>query len=98
MIFRSCARHVQGYKTMKKIFIFSIMLAMATSVMVLANSNKEVSCVHNHEAFATHMTLQGKRCTGSVGCSCSGFSPITNGEVWQQAYCKNCGHKKSCHK
>ena len=98
MIFRSCARHVQGYNTMKKIFIFSIMLAMATSVMVLANSHKEVSCVHNHEAFATHMTLQGKHCTGSVGCSCSGFSPITDGDVWQQSYCKHCGHKKSCHK
>lgn len=36
--------------------------------------------------------------TGSVGCSCSMFSPITNGEVLQQAYCKHCGHKKSCHK
>ena len=82
----------------KMIFIFTVMIAMATSVTVLANSLKDDFCAHNHDAFTTHMTAQGKYCTGSVGCSCSGFSPITNGEVWQQSYCKYCGHKKSCHK
>ena len=43
-------------------------------------------------------TTKGKHCNGIVGCSCPGFSPITNAEVWKQEYCKHCGHKKSCHK
>lgn len=50
------------------------------------------------DGFHTHVAVQGTHCNGTVGCSCSGFSPITNGEVWQQAYCKHCGHKKSDHK
>ena len=88
-----------GLKTMKKkVFIFTVMIAIATSVTVLANSHRDDGCAHNHGVWDTHMTTQGKHCTGSVGCSCSGFSPITNGEVWQQSYCKHCGHKKNCHK
>ena len=84
---------------MKKIYyVFTVMAAMATSVTVLANSHKEDGGAHDHDVLATHVTVQGKHCTGSVGCSCTGFSPITNGEVWQQSYCKHCGHKKSCHK
>lgn len=81
---------------MKKIVLaFAVMIA---SVTVLANSYKNCCSTHNHNALTTHMAAQGKYCTGSVGCSCTGFSPITKGEVWQQAYCKHCGHKKSCHK
>lgn len=71
---------------------------MVGSVTVLSNSYKDSGCIHNHEILATHVAVQGKYCTGSVGCSCTGFSPITNGDVWQQAYCEHCGHKKSCHK
>lgn len=82
----------------KMIFVFAVMIAMVASVKVLANSYNENCCVHNHDAFTTQVTVQGKHCTGTVGCSCTGFSPITNGEVWQQSYCKHCGHKKSCHK
>ncbi len=46
----------------------------------------------------THVATQRKHCSGSVGCDCSGFSPITNGKEWQKSYCKHCGHKKSCHR
>lgn len=78
----------------KMFFVFTVMIAIATSVTVFANSHKEDYCVHNHDALAIHMITQGKHCTGSVGCSCTGFSPITNEDVWQQSYCKHCGHKK----
>ena len=27
---------------------------------------------------------EGKRCNGSVGCDCPGFSPITNGKEYQK--------------
>lgn len=99
IIIRSCARHISGYIIMKKMFFVSaIMIAMVGSVTVLANTHKDGGCVHSHAIFATHVAVQGRHCTGTVGCDCTGFSPITNGEVWQQAYCKHCGHKKSCHK
>lgn len=50
--------------------------------------------IHVH----TQATSQGKHCSGTVGCDCSGFSPISNGKEWQKSYCKHCGHAKSCHK
>lgn len=42
-------------------------------------------------------SFKGKNCTGSVGCSCSEFSPINSGKVYQKEYCKKCSHKKSSH-
>ena len=32
------------------------------------------------------------------GCDCSGFAPKTNGDEWEKAYCKRCGHHKRYHK
>lgn len=96
---RSCARHVSGYITMKKsIFVFAVLITMVASATVFANSHKDANRIHNHDVLTTHVAVQGKHCTGTVGCSCTGFSPITDGDVWQQAYCKHCRHKKSCHK
>ena len=45
----------------------------------------------------THICCEGKKCSGTVGCSCSGFSPITDGKEWQKSYCRKCGHHKSYH-
>lgn len=58
---------------------------------------------HNHVETAecvnpSDSECQGKHCSGTVGCSCSGFKPRTDGDVWQQAYCKNCGHHRKYHK
>ena len=68
--------------------------------VVYANGQSQTwVCPQSDSAYnRSNVTFRGKHCTGTVGCSCSGFSPITNGDVWQQAYCKHCGHKKSCHK
>lgn len=56
-------------------------------------------CPQNDIAYSrSDVSFRGKHCTGTVGCTCPGFSPITDGEVWQRAYCKHCGHKKSYHK
>ena len=77
---------------------FVLMMMAAVTVSVSANGHKE-SCVEQNELdVTTHVATQGTHCSGTVGCNCPGFSPITNGDVWQQAYCKHCGHKKSCHK
>ncbi len=53
---------------------------------------------HHHIVALSESPCEGTHCNGTVGCSCSGFDPITNGQVWQQAYCKHCGHKKSVHR
>ena len=44
------------------------------------------------------VSFKGKVCNGSVGCSCSGFKPITDGEEWEKAYCKKCSHHRNNHK
>lgn len=44
------------------------------------------------------VSFKGKNCDGTVGCSCPGFSPITDEEVYRQAYCKHCGHHRNYHK
>ncbi len=82
----------------KMIFGFVAFLAMATSISVLAEAHVDKSADCDHMGVSTHVTSQGSNCNGTVGCSCPGFSPITNGEVWQQAYCKHCGHHRRSHK
>lgn len=84
---------------MKTKHFFAVAAVAVVSVIGLCsftsqnNSNNEIA-----EEAHTHVYAQGARCNGTVGCGCSGFSPITNGDVWQQAYCKHCGHKRSVHK
>ena len=82
---------------MKKMMLVSAVV-MSLVVSVFANARHIESTGHIHHIEITHMTSQGTHCNGTVGCDCKGFSPITNGDVWQQAYCKHCGHKKSSHK
>ncbi len=85
---------------MKKpiIAIASIVILVASVITLCSFTSKSESVSVNPAEVHTHMTMEGKHCNGTVGCSCSGFSPITNGEVWQQSYCKHCGHHKRCHK
>lgn len=59
------------------------------------NAEKEIGMVSSTQ---THSSCQGKHCTYTVGCNCSGFSPKTNGEEWEKSYCKRCGHHKKYHK
>ena len=86
---------------MRKNIIFSVVvfLISTTTIVVLSsftsqveNTTEIVSTVH------THVSCQGKHCTYTVGCNCSGFSPKTNGNEWEISYCKRCGHHKKYHK
>lgn len=82
---------------MKKLIIgFALAMALVASVAVLASTHNDGCIRHNHETADLHM--EGKHCSGTVGCSCPGFKPITNQEVWKQSYCKHCGHHKNCHR
>ena len=79
---------------MKKILHVLITIVLATfSISIYSH---EDACHHN--VAHSESPCEGKHCNGTVGCDCSGFAPITNGEVWQQAYCRKCGHKKSVHR
>lgn len=91
--------NVLVHTIMKKMILgFTLISAMAMTVATFANSKENSDYIMSNYDLVTNVSMQGSHCTGTVGCSCSGFSPITDGEVWQQAYCKRCGHKKNCHK
>ena len=84
---------------MKKTMVgLVVVMAMVASASVFANEKNNTSSENLFGNQTTQIASQGAHCSGTVGCSCRGFAPITNGDVWQQAYCKNCGHKRSCHK
>ncbi len=79
-------------------------VALAAVVAGAAVSmNASSKSVDNHEIeacveYCVHTHASGKHCTYTVGCSCSGFSPITSGKEYEKAYCKKCGHHRSYHK
>lgn len=50
------------------------------------------------ESTGGDISFRGKACKYTMGCSCSGFSPITDGDEWQKSWCENCNHPKSSHK
>lgn len=82
----------------KTMIVFAVIMAMAASASVFANVKNNTSSEKLFSNQTTQIASQGAHCSGTVGCDCRGFAPITNGEVWQQAYCKYCGHKRSCHR
>ncbi len=81
---------------MKKI-ICAISALMVSAVVVIGlcsfTSKTEVK-----SDVCTEVSCQGKHCTYTVGCDCPGFAPITNGDVWEESYCKHCKHHKKYHK
>ena len=81
----------------KAVFCIVAAVAMIASVSALANSRHAESADHHHDC-TTHVHMEGKHCRGTVGCDCPGFKPITNGEVWKEAYCKHCGHGRGYHR
>ncbi len=99
ILIKSCARHEGVYGNMKSRLMVICAVVIPQVVSVVVKANHVDATVHaNHMGTTIHMTSQGTHCNGTVGCSCPGFSPITNGDVWQHSYCKYCNHKKSSHK
>lgn len=77
---------------------FFIVCAVVVLALIGIGAVMHVNATRSSEVENVTLGATGKNCTGSVGCDCKGFSPITNGKEWQKSYCKHCGHKKSCHK
>ncbi|MCD8296587.1 MAG: hypothetical protein LUC88_03345 [Prevotella sp.] len=83
---------------MKKTILCSVaMIALIAYTTFAKSFNNDYNTLNQHN-ITTHVCMQGQHCSGTVGCNCPGFSPITNGDVWQQSYCRHCGHKKSYHR
>lgn len=90
-----------GYRVMRKNTIYAIVaIVMSTTAIVgLSSFTSQVeSSIEAKSDVHTHVSCQGKHCTYTVGCDCSGFSPKTDGKEWEKSYCKRCGHHKKYHK
>ena len=79
------------------IFGLTVVMTMAVAVASFASVENEVKSGQTILPEPSHLATQGAHCRGTVGCSCPGFAPITNGDVWQQAYCRHCGHRRMYH-
>ena len=86
---------------MKKKIMFAVASVFLSTITVVALSSftsKSSNATESESTVHTHVSCQGKQCTYTVGCDCSGFSPKTNGKEWEKSYCKRCGHHKKYHK
>ena len=81
----------------KVVFGFVTMFAIAMTATVYAETTNSAEKHPNHDETC-EVGMTRNRCNGTVGCSCSGFAPITNGDVWQESYCRRCSHHKRYHK
>lgn len=75
-----------------------VFLVMGIWICYLAINSPSSSQEYDNDGGSYNVPFKGTHCSGTVGCSCPGFEPITNGDVWQESYCKHCNHKKSSHK
>lgn len=83
---------------MKKIIIAIVAIAVSGAAIVGFSSFAGQNDTETIIATTVHSHAQGKNCTATVGCDCSGFSPITDGKEYQKNYCKRCGHHKKYHR
>ena len=80
------------------IAITNIVVTTITIVGLSSFTSQSEKATEFKTTVHTHVSCQGKHCTYTVGCDCSGFSPKTNGKEWEKSYCKRCGHHKKYHK
>ncbi|MCM1372983.1 MAG: hypothetical protein NC113_07835 [Bacteroides sp.] len=84
---------------MKKVLVLVVVMSItAFALSSLVNASPLELSLEDDSEVAITVHSQGKYCSGTVGCNCSGFSPITNGEEWKKLYCRKCGHYKGYHK
>lgn len=83
---------------MRKTIIIVAILLCASIVVFWGYQKHQIMTLDKVATSAMEATSQGSHCNGTVGCSCPGFAPITDGDVWQQSYCKRCGHHRSNHR
>ena len=71
---------------------------MGIWICYLAINSPSPSQEYDNDGGVYNVSFKGRHCSGTVGCNCPGFESITNGDVWQESFCKHCSHKKSTHK
>lgn len=63
--------------------VASIFLSTITIVGLSSFTSQSNNATESESIVYTHVSCQGKHCTYTVGCDCSGFSPKTNGKEWE---------------
>ena len=86
----------QGIRKMKK-FLIILLSFVSIAIVSMAAVNIQSRLNKHQDIEEVHLSAQGKHCSGTVGCSCSGFKAKTDGKEWEKSYCKNCGHHKKYH-
>lgn len=83
---------------MKKNNYVKVVVVALVAVVTFSVGVINAKSINHTQSMNVQSSCQGAHCNGTVGCSCPGFVAKTNGDVWEQSYCKHCGHKKSSHK
>lgn len=77
---------------------FAVITVSSAAIIGLSSFiSKTDNAIEVNSNLHESTSSQGKHCTGTVGCDCSGFSAKT-GDVWEEAYCKKCDHHKKYHR
>lgn len=82
---------------MKRKKIIITVCAVVVLAIAGVGTVMHVNATKSSEVESVALGATGKHCNGTVGCSCSGFSPKTSGKEWEKSYCKKCGHHKRNH-
>ncbi len=88
----------QGFEKMRNKIIVAVAIGIASISCFCSYASKDTANGVMATETECNASSEGTHCSGSVGCSCSGFSPITNGKEWQKSYCRKCGHGRQCHR
>ena len=68
---------------MRKKIMFAVASVFLSTIAVVALSSftsQSNNATESETTVHTHVSCQGKHCTYTVGCGCSGFSSKTNGK------------------
>lgn len=81
---------------MKKKILFGAAIIFATVSVSLTSFAYAQKYQSQDEDIC--LSCEGKHCTYTVGCDCSGFSPISGDDEYKKNYCRRCGHHKKYHR
>ena len=80
-VYRSCARHEQGYVKMKKsiVLVLAVAMALAASVAAFASVSNSHSVCNHPEGVHVEVASQGKGACRHPGCKCTWYHRAQGG-------------------
>ncbi|MBQ5723625.1 MAG: hypothetical protein IIV64_05435 [Muribaculaceae bacterium] len=83
---------------MKKKMMYAVAVVVSVAAAFGLSSFSSEANSASHHSLVSHADCEGKHCTYTEGCDCSGFAPVTGGSEWQKEYCRRCGHHRQYHR